>query len=955
MAAVVASPSGPMVIRVFVASPGDVADERALAFSTLETIRNDPLLEGRMALQPVAWDNPAGRVPLPAGQAPQDAIFDQLPTPDECNIFVLILWSRIGTILEPSSQAARGATGLTGTLAEYRNALEAARAGRLRMLIYRCTAEPSRPSLTDAAGEDARRQWAAVEAFFSELRTAEGAYRDGYNEYAGPSEFARLLDSHLRYVLRDLLGLNYQGRGRLRRPSLECPFPGLLAFTGKERNLFFGRGVETDELVRRSIDPANRFTAVVGASGVGKSSVVAAGLLPRLRGIVGDAAWMFVTCAPADSESGDPFESLTFAIEAAMGRSRAFRPRQAAASLARDPSGIGAAWATIVTLAKLPPDAELFVFIDQFEELFTLCDPGRLEPFVEWLRAAIATKRVRIVVTLRADFYARCTEYGGLATLLRSGSFPLAPPDAAAMVEMIREPAAQAGLAFDADLPGRIMGDMGADRAALPLLAFALRKLWELRDPTGQLTTAAYQSLDGVRGVIGTTAEQVFTALDAGAQDSLATVFTELVALHDAEGQPTVTRRKVPLRAVKTTPAASQLVDALVAHRLLVTDNNSQDQPVVSVAHEALLSNWSRLTSWIAQRQDALRLIQMVRSAAADWDRYHRADEFFWSEKRLTDARSVVAQLAPHLSDLERRFLGVGDAGHLLDELGDERTGHRRRAFIGDRLAEQGDRRRGVGLRDDGMPDLVWCRVPAGTTIVLPPHVAGASSDGAPHEVALDAFEISTYPITWRQFRSFIDDPHGYRNAEWWEGLTRVEPGTQQWAYDNCTAENVSWYDAVAFCRWLSAALDGQIQLPSESQWVRAAGGGLDAGNVPRYPWGVARNSMQANTRDSGLGRPIAVGMYPLAASPFGVQDLAGNVYEWCRDEYDDPSRRVGADGPRVLKGGAWSFDLDGALVLPRDRDLPDFREYHDHGFRVVRTGGLDAPDGDHESQAPRR
>ena len=946
MVAIVESPSTPVPIRVFVASPGDVADERALAFSTLEALRNDPLLEGRLALQVVAWDRPAASVPLLAGQAPQDAIFEQLPTPAECDIFVLILWSRIGTVVDPSSQAARGAEGLTGTLTEYRKALEASRSGRPRMLIYRRTAEPPRPSLTDPAGEEHRSQWSAVQAFFGELRTAQGAFRDGYNEYAGPSEFARLLDSHLRYVLRDLLGLSYLGRGRLRRPSVECPFPGLLAFTGKERDRFFGRGVETDELVRRVVDPASRLTAVVGASGVGKSSVVAAGLIPRLRGIVGDAAWMYVTCAPGDSESGDPFESLAFAIEDAIGRRRAFRPRQFAASLAADPSSIGAAWTTIATLATRPPGAELFVFIDQFEELFTFCDPSRIEPFVELLRAAIATERVRIVVTLRADFYARCTEYSGLATLLRSGSFPLAPPDAAAMVEMIRQPAEQAGLEFDADLPGRIMGDMGADRAALPLLAFALRKLWELRDPTGQLTTAAYQSLGGVRGVIGTTAEQVFNSLETGAQDSLATVFTELVALHDAEGQPTVTRRKVPLRAVTTTPGASQLVDALVAHRLLVTDRNSQDQPVVSVAHEALLSNWSRLASWIAHRQDDLRLIQMIRAAAADWNRYHRADEFFWSQKRLTDARSVVSQLQPHLSDLERRFLGLGDAAQLIDELGDGRTGHRRREFIGDRLAEQGDTRRGVGLRDDGVPDLVWCRVPAGPTIVLPPHVASALAEGAPQEVVVGAFEISTYPITWRQFQAFIDHPQGYMNAEWWEGLKRAEPGTQQWAYGNCTAENVSWYDAVAFCRWLSAVLDEHIQLPSESQWVRAAGGGLDAANVPRYPWGIARNSQQANTRESGLSRPIAVGMYPQAASPFGVQDLAGNVYEWCRDEYDDPSRRVGGDGPRVIKGGAWSFDMAAALVLPRERDLPDFREYHDHGFRVVRTAVRDASEG---------
>lgn len=103
------------------------------------------------------------------------------------------------------------------------------------------------------------------------------------------------------------------------------------------------------------------------------------------------------------------------------------------------------------------------------------------------------------------------------------------------------------------------------------------------------------------------------------------------------------------------------------------------------------------------------------------------------------------------------------------------------------------------------------------------------------------------------------------------------------------------------------------------------------------YPWGAEWNSQNANTEESGLARITAVGLYPQAVSPFGVHDLAGNVWEWFADTYEDLDRRVGLDGPRVVKGGAWTTNRDNASTLCRERDLPDFRGYHDHGFRVCR------------------
>ncbi|HYN21777.1 MAG TPA: hypothetical protein VE078_12505, partial [Thermoanaerobaculia bacterium] len=358
MAPLAGTPSNPIRVRVFVASPDDVTDERATAMKLLEELPADPLLEGRLALQVVAWDKHGVGVPMLAGMTPQDAILHNLPKPAECDVVVLILWSRVGTPLDPASEAAGGAVGVTGTISEYRNAVQASqRAGGPQVLVYHRTEEP-RWAPSDPEAEQKRQQWQAVQAFIAEFRNPDGSFKSGYNEYASTSEFAKKLDGHLRYVLRDLLGLSYLGRGRRRRPSAESPFPGLHAFTRAEEAFFFGRAAETDDLVRRCADRINRFVAVVGASGVGKSSVVAAGLMPRLLAgaVEGSTDWLFLRCSPG--EARDPFLSLAFAVQHAIGEGGTFRARELADALAQNPTEIGARIAPILVLARKPPSSE---------------------------------------------------------------------------------------------------------------------------------------------------------------------------------------------------------------------------------------------------------------------------------------------------------------------------------------------------------------------------------------------------------------------------------------------------------------------------------------------------------------------------------------------------------------------------------------------------------------------
>ena len=333
-------------------------------------------------------------------------------------------------------------------------------------------------------------------------------------------------------------------------PPLELwqgsPFPGLRAFGEDDAPIYFGRGRETDALLRR-LSRGDRFVAVVGASGSGKSSLVAAGLIPRLRAnaVPGSRDWHITRFTPGDL-GDDPFVALLTAFRPTLDAHQR-KVRAEAERLAAEPATLK----ELVTLALdgCPDWSELVLFADQFEELFTVVADRHREPFCRLLAEATLQPKVRVVLTLRADFYHRCVEQPTLAELLRAGSFPLAAPDTVALEEMISRPPERAGLVFDEGLPQQILRDTGNEPGALPLLAFALSELYESGQEGGRLTAEAYESFGGVQGAISQRAETTFESLDTETKGANSdTVFRELVEVREAEGGWVATRRRSPLK-----------------------------------------------------------------------------------------------------------------------------------------------------------------------------------------------------------------------------------------------------------------------------------------------------------------------------------------------------------------------------------------------------------------------
>lgn len=268
------------------------------------------------------------------------------------------------------------------------------------------------------------------------------------------------------------------------------------------------------------------------------------------------------------------------------------------------------------------------------------------------------------------------------------------------------------------------------------------------------------------------------------------------------------------------------------------------------------------------------------------------------------------------------------------------------RAEAGHQLAVYGDPRPGVGLRPDGLPDLVWCDVPAGSADIGP----GLGWK----EVA--AFQIAMYPVTQLQYQAFLDAGDGYRQATWWD-LTaalahgEAQPGGVRPVDANHPAVDVSWHAAMAFSRWLSAKMSAElprgaaIRLPTEAEWVRAAGGV----HANAYPWGseyeVGRANVDERTLKGGtwLECATAVGIYPAGRADSGALDLLGNVWEWTLGDYVSNGSNSNS-WPRVWSTGAWKLALGGSwLDSPSPcadwlGNHPLSRQVH-VGFRVVLAG----------------
>jgi formylglycine-generating enzyme required for sulfatase activity len=1002
-------------IRIFLSSPGDVADERRAARLVIERLRTDPLLREQVDLAVVAWDDPDAATPMLATMTPQEAINRGLAKPSDCEIVIVILWARMGTPLPPEYAKADGTRYLSGTEWEYWDAVEASRKadGLPLVVVYRRDVAPT-IQMDDPHFANKYEQWQRVQAFFAAFTNPDGSIRQGHNKHASTDDFTRQLEIHLKQLIRQVVDAFL--RRAVPPPPVAAPtvplwqgspFPGLRAFTPADEPIFYGRGTETDALIERL--RTQRVVAVVGASGSGKSSLVGAGLLPRLaaNSIDGSKDWLL-----PDAEAGEgaalwrglrftpgeindnPFDALAAKLAPLLGRT----PREVSAELTTQPDALLMLLES--ALAARPAWAEALLFVDQFEELYTLCAAHHRAPFVALLGQIAASARARAVLTLRADFFARAVDDTTLAALLESGTFPLSVPGAAALYEMIIRPAERAGLMFEDGLAAHILDETGDDPGALALLAYALDQLYRSSTDDGQLSFAEYRALGGVRAAIGERAEAAFKRLPPQAQAAFGSVFRELVEV-DERGEPT--RRRALLAPLAAEAGAHKLIAVLTDERLLVT-GRAEGGAVVEVAHEALLRTWDRLRVWLDGQVSDLQLRRRLEDEARRWANAERKTDYVLLGSRLDEAErwaasfpappdvarfiaASTAQRAQRRADEEKRQAELQAAASAAQQSADRADRQRRRArtaiiaalffvlvaavvgavalvqtdTVNERIAQLGaiapGATRGAALstivpgatRGAIWREWVFSREVQFWSSLFPSGSSNSVWSPVAHTFEDDVTMVLVPAGCFMMGSNDgdVDEQPGHEQCfdePFWIDQTEVtnaaygSVGCEEWSPELQQPRNcVNWFEARDYCARRGA------RLPTEAEWEYAARG---PDNL-LYPWGNSWNEDNAVWSGSQGSQTAYVGSRPSGASWVGALDMSGNVWEWTSTLFEaypyaaeDGREDDTGDGTnvlRVLRGGSF-YDTAYLLRAPDRLRINPVGELNGLGVRCARS-----------------
>jgi formylglycine-generating enzyme required for sulfatase activity/transcriptional regulator with XRE-family HTH domain len=427
------------------------------------------------------------------------------------------------------------------------------------------------------------------------------------------------------------------------------PYRGLQSFREVDAWAYFGRTASVNRLLSKL--EHTQLVGVVGSSGSGKSSLVAAGLLPALRRTHDVHV---IRMRPGRK----PFEALAVAATQVL-HQRADPADVAAVGAVASALEDGKGYLLFEQIRQqLPSDALLLVLVDQFEELFAQCDDEHVRSaFIRLLFDLSAghgplSGGTRVVITLRSDFFHYVVNSRQLADAAQDGLVYLSPMSAEELREAIVNPAAMHGLSIEDELVNRIIEDAGDEPGRLPLVQYCLSILHTSPETTN-LTIKSYEALGGLDGAVASQAERVYSARGRDGQAAMRRVMSRLVKV-GAGDEGTETRRRLPYDIVAESPQERDVIESLVAARLLTTDFDEGEQTnTVELAHEAIIRNWDRLRSWILEDRGFLLWQQTVEPIAAEWDRAEQDPAYVlrgrllqhgqeWAEQRLSDMRPAV-------------------------------------------------------------------------------------------------------------------------------------------------------------------------------------------------------------------------------------------------------------------------------------------------------------------------
>jgi uncharacterized protein YjbI with pentapeptide repeats len=444
------------------------------------------------------------------------------------------------------------------------------------------------------------------------------------------------------------------------RPDIPCPYRGLSAFREEDKDLFFGR----EKFVQQLVDAVKQHSLVpvIGASGSGKSSVVFAGLIPRLRA---EGTWLIESFRPNKQPFYELAAALINQLEPELGKTDKNIKAKALAESIRQHGFTG----DVSAILKDKPGKRLLLVADQFEELYSLCrDEKERQRFLDQLLSAVdlvSDQRIpsfSFVFTLRTDFYSYVLSYRGLVDAAL-GKFilpPLGPMTPQELQAAIEKPV-EKFVELESGLTGRILEDVAAEPGNLPLLEFALTRLWQTQQ-NEKLTHAAYMEMGGVKQALAKQAEAIYSKLSLPEQEQAQRIFVQLVR----PGEGTEDTRRLATRA-EVGEENWDLVQELASARLVVTGRIGETgEETVEVVHEALIREWPSLQEWMKGDRTFRTWQEQLRAVMRQWEnsgndrgvllRGFPLDEAKdWLERRLADMNKAEREFIRLSSELRQK------------------------------------------------------------------------------------------------------------------------------------------------------------------------------------------------------------------------------------------------------------------------------------------------------------
>jgi formylglycine-generating enzyme required for sulfatase activity len=775
-----------------------------------------------------------------------------------------------------------------------------------------------------------------------------------------------------------------------------APYRGLLPLEDDDAGIFFGREAPVidalDRLRGLSEAPPPRLLVILGASGAGKSSLLRAGLLPRL--LRDDRQFLALPVIRPERVAISGGTGLLHALEGAF---QAANLSVARADLRAAIDGGATQLRAFLSMlaqkatpaaadASVTPKAPALVLsIDQGEELFLTEGQEEAQPFLSLLRDLVTADAPAIIAlfTIRSDNYERLQLAKELEGV-RQQTLSLPSMPRGSYADVIRGPAQRLegtprALRIDDALVDALLTDLeaGGAKDALPLLAFTLERLYSDYGATGHLKLEHYEKLGRIEGSIEAAVKRAFEAADADPkvpkdkQTRLALLRRGMIPWLAGIDPDTGAPRRRVARLSEIPAEARPLINLLIGQRLLSTDvATDTKETTIEPAHEALIRKWGLLQGWLKEDAPLLTVLDGIKRAARDWAANGKVTSYLVHAKdRLRAAERLLARpdFAADLEPTDKDYV----ASCRRAEQATQARARREKAVVGalaallalvgmvwwqyNFLLEQYQWRWSMGpsvltvdqekakAANPGT-DFRECATGCPTMVVLP---AGKFTMGSPdseedrsdtegpqHDVMITkAFAVGRTEVTFDEWDACVSAA----------GCNGYKPSDEGWGRDRRPAIHVSWDDTKAYVSWLSKMTGKEYRLLTEAEWEYAARAGSEArfsfgddeAQLEQYAWYIRNTEKKTQPVQRKL------------ANAFGLYDMHGNVYEWVEDPWHDSYMAAPTDGSawvkdgnksrRVVRGGSWGNTVRRVRAASRIYDSPEVRE-NDRGFRLART-----------------